>query len=492
MDIAEKIRNALRTFLKIEPPAQTRITLQPPLNYYANAAKNRIWYRGDSAEITQLYAQIDAPPTMFWKASSTRGMEIRKIHTGLPKLIVNTLTDIIVNDYSGAELTEGALQEIWDKTYDSNGGDKLIKRLVRNMLVVGDGAYKVYFDAQTDKEYPIVRFVQGEYVDFERRGGRIHEVVFNTVYEHNRRKFTLREVYGYGYIQYHLYAENGSEVPLQSIPQTEWIDTAGVTFDKNIMLAVPCIYNDSERFEGRGEGVFDGKIDSFDALDESWSQWLDALRAGRAKQYIPECLIPKNPQTGTNMQPNPFDNRYIAVGSDMSEQAQNRIVTEQPGIPYDSYLNTYITALDLCLQGIISPSTLGIDVKKMDNAEAQREKEKTTLYTRGSLVQIVDAAFSALVRAVVCGYQMWHNQPLKIPECSVNFGEYANPSFEAVVETVTKAKQGGIMSLEACIEEMYGDSKNPEWKEAEVARLKAEQGIDGFSEPDISLETGVV
>ena len=44
---------------------------------------------------------------------------------------------------------------------------------------------------------------------------------------------------------------------------------------------------------------------------------------------------------------------------------------DQPSIPHDSYLASYVTALDLCLQGVISPSTLGIDVKKLDNAEAQ-------------------------------------------------------------------------------------------------------------------------
>ena len=33
-------------------------------------------------------------------------------------------------------------------------------------------------------------------------------------------------------------------------------------------------------------------------------------------------------------------------------------------------------------------------------------------------------------------------------EVSVNFGEYANPSFESQVETVSKARQGGLMSVE--------------------------------------------
>ena len=36
------------------------------------------------------------------------------------------------------------------------------------------------------------------------------------------------------------------------------------------------------------------------------------------------------------------------------------------------------------------------------------------------------------------------------------------------------------MSSESCIEELYGDSKNTEWKEQEVARLKAEQGVQNM------------
>ena len=487
MAITDAIRRIIRNFLHIEPAAGSQIRLIQSLDYYTNAGKNRIWYRGDSREIEQLYSQLcRVPKTMFWKAVCTPGLEIRKIHTGLPKLIVDTLTDIVVNDYNGAEFSDDAVnQQIWETIYEKNGRDKLMKKLCRNMLVVGDGAFKISFNKYVDKEYPILSFVNGEYVDFSSTNGRIHEVIFNTEYTHKGRRYTLKEFYGRGYIRYRLETENGSEVPQNAIPQTEWIDPAKpvVLFDENIMLAVPCIYNESVGYEGRGEGVFDSKIDAFDALDEVWSQWLDALRANRTKEYIPDDLLPRNPNTGVVMKPNAFDNRYIAIGMDMSEKAQNRIYTEQPSIPHDSYLSTYITALDLCLQGLISPSTLGIDVKKLDNAEAQREKEKTTLYTRDSIINLIEEVFPELIRAAVCGYQLWHEQEVKIPECTVSFGEYANPSFEAAVDTVSKAKQGGVMSVEASVEELYGDTKDAEWKAEEVRRIKEEQGITGLPEP---------
>ena len=150
---------------------------------------------------------------------------------------------------------------------------------------------------------------------------------------------------------------------------------------------MPLKIYESTKWEGRGGSIFDGKLDSFDAFDEAWSQWMDALRAGRARTYIPESYIPRNPETGELLKASAFDNRFIAGDDNMGEGGKNQILTEQPDIPHESYLASYVTALDLCLQGIISPSTLGIDVKKLDNAEAQREKEKATLYTRNAIVE---------------------------------------------------------------------------------------------------------
>ena len=65
------------------------------------------------------------------------------------------------------------------------------------------------------------------------------------------------------------------------------------------------------------------------------------------------------------------------------------------------------------------------------------------------------------------------------------FGEYANPSFESQVETVGKERQSGITSIEAGIDELYGDSKTDEWKAEEVKRIKNEQGIVEVDEPSM-------
>ena len=131
---------------------------------------------------------------------------------------------------------------------------------------------------------------------------------------------------------------------------------------------------------------------------------------------------------------------------------------------------------------------MGIDVKKLDNAEAQREKEKATLYSRNNIVNQLQKVLPKLVKMTLQAIDTLNNSTTQDIDVDVTFGEYANPSFESQVETVSKAKQGGIMSVEASIDELYGDTKDDDWKQEEVARLKAEQGIEQMTEPELNTE----
>ena len=44
------------------------------------------------------------------------------------------------------------------------------------------------------------------------------------------------------------------------------------------------------------------------------------------------------------------------------------------------------------------------------------------------------------------------------------------------------------MSVEACIDELYGDTKDDDWKKAEVARIKSEQGVVEQDEPAVNAD----
>ena len=46
------------------------------------------------------------------------------------------------------------------------------------------------------------------------------------------------------------------------------------------------------------------------------------------------------------------------------------------------------------------------------------------------------------------------------------------------------------MSIERCVEELYGDTLDEHCKEEEIARLKAEQGIQDMEEPAVNMTVG--
>lgn len=485
-NMAEFVRTKIQNFLQITPAPERSIVLNETITKEIANVIYRAWYKGDPEQLSQLYKQIDTTGTMFWAAKSTKGLEIRKIHIGLPALIIDILVNIVTTDFNGIEITSQNTtvhQDRWEEIAKENKFDKLLKKMLTDAGAVGDGAFKLSYDTELSK-LPIIEWYPSEKVDFVCKRGRIVEVVFHTIYTENKKQYRFSEYYGYGYIKYKLYNEKGEEIPLNSISQTSWINGVGVQFDKSYMWAVPVRFGESS-YEGRGKGLIEGKEGDFDSVDEAWSQWMDALRKGRTKEYIPECFIPVNPETLEKMTPNPFDNSFIQVGSDVKENGSgNKIYTETPEIQHESYLATYVAALDLCLQGLISPSTLGIDMKKLDNADAQREKEKATLYTRQKFIELLENVLPELVKAVLNADSQFNNKVIITNDLSidVNFGEYANPSFESVVETVGKARQYEVMSIEQSVEEMYGDSKTEDWKAKEVQRIKEEKGIVSIPE----------
>lgn len=503
MGLKDKIRKAMRSFLEVEDINELTLRITDALDFEANAIKNRIWYEGDANELLQLYDELRGQRSIdrfkFWGAACTKGMEIQKRHTGLPGLIVDTLADITMADFNGFEFDNDLLGDYWNSIADENSFTDLVEDMIKDFLVIGDGAFKVSIDPEiTDK--PIIEWWPGDKVDVERKRGRIREIVFRSTYTEDHKTYTLFETYGYGYVTYEL-KKGDVVVPIETVPQLESlkpVSFAGGSIDQDgrvvtsgeYMLASFVRWGRSDRYKGRGRSILDRKIDSFDALDEVWSQWMDALRSGRTKEYIPDVLIPRDPNTGALVKPNAFDNRFISTATDISENAKNEIKVDTPTIQHESYIASYVTALDLCLQGIISPSTLGIDVKKMDNAEAQREKEKTTLYTRQKIIAILGKTLPDLVSIALKAYADMTNDTIEDVTATLNFGEYANPSFESQIETVAKGKQGGIMSVEAAVDELYGDTKDEEWKKEEIRRIKDQQGIAQMEDPSVNMSLG--
>lgn len=499
-------KNMIKKWLDIQETSDTTIVVHEPYTYEGNLAKNTVWYRGDASELHQFYTQKDdgIGNTSFWAAKPSKGLTIRKIHTGLPSLIVRTLVKVVINNMDGitvekdkkdekGNIVKSDKQDILNEILKENKFKKLVKKALTKTLYLGDGAFKISMDTSISK-YPIIEFYPSDRVKFVKKRGRYEDIIFITRKIIGSKEYFLEEHYTKDGIYNELVDSEGKKYDIKAfsdLDEIEDVDNPG-----KFLMAIPFMVEESPKWEDRGKSIFDGKEGAFDSFDEVWSQWIEATRTGRMNQYIPENLIPRDPETGTLMKPNSFDNRFIMLESSNKESDKNEIKTTQGEIPADELHQAYITALDLCLQGLVSPSTLGIDSKKLDNAEAQREKEKTTLYTRDEIIDSLQDTLKEVLSTALKVYDisvmtMNESESIDIPdnyEIDVQFGEYANPSFEAQIETVGKAATTNTMSIEAQVEELWGDTKDEKWKKAEVSRIKEEKGIAEMEEPSVSKE----
>lgn len=475
------MKKMIQNWLEIMPAADQTIVIQEKLPRELETLRSQIWYRGDASELHQFFGQLPFNSGSFWSCAPNTN-KVRKIHSGIPAVIVDTLAYIVKSDLDKVKTDS----EEWEEISQSIDFLNLTGKAVADTLVDGDGAFKISVDTSLSP-YPIVEFVGGDMVDFEISRGILAAVIFKTVFTVKSQKFVLHERYGRGFIESRLYDSSGNERPLSAMPELSEIPEI-VKFDGDHIMAVPLKFYDSKKYHGRGKSIFDGgKSDCFDALDEVISQWWDAIRAGRVQKYIPEDMIPMNPENGSLMSVNSFGTEFVTVASVRNENCteQPKIEVIQPEIKYEAFVNSYTNALLMCLQGLVSPATLGIDVGKMSSADAQREKKDVTGNTRNTITTALEKALPELIEAILKTYDnMLGRSPVNY-NSSVDFGEYGAPDFDSRVETVGKAGTYGVMSVETQVEELWGSSKDKEWKEDEVQRIKSEKGLLEASEPSV-------
>ncbi len=470
----------IRNWLNVIPASEQTFTLMQSTTFQTEVLRAKLWYRGDSDELSQFFKQTSrqGEKTAFWESVPVYE-NIRKIHSGLPSIIADTLAYIVTSDLD----TIGVESNDWEEISESVDFKKTVNQAVVDTLVCGDGAFKISVDTDLSP-YPIVEFIGGDRVEYEEKRGILTAVVFNTFYTVKSKRYVLRERYGKGFVESRLFDDNDNERPLETVEELANIPPV-IKFDGNYIMAVPLKFYLSQKYQGRGKSIFDGgKSDCFDALDEVISQWWDALRMGRVKQYIPESMIPRNPDNGTPLSPNKFGNDYITTTPPFSEGVENqRIEVVQPDIKYEAFVSTYTNAMLMCLQGLVSPATLGIDVGKMSSADAQREKKDITGNTRNTITSALEKALPKLIESVLKTYDNMLEREVKAYDVTISFGEYGAPDFDSRVETIGRANTYGVMSVETQVDELWGSSKDDEWKALEVERIKSQKGIESLDEP---------
>ena len=489
MKWGDKLADKIRNWLQINPPyAGHMLPIRGSTTMDEEIIRNRVWYRGDSDELLQLYerdSRTDASSSRFW-AAVPAGRKIRKIHSGLPGMMVDTLVGIVSGDFDGIDFDDVTTASRFEEINRSVHLSDQMTDALTECLITGDGAFKLSWDKALS-EHPIVDFYGADRVEYHYTRNLLTGISFYTNFNGQDQVYQLEEIYSAGSIRYALRNHKGITVPLDTVPELR--DYKNIELPNNLMAAVPLTLFRGGRWPHRGRSLFAGKTDTFDALDEVISQWIDAIRAGRVIKYIPENMIPRDKNTGALQMPDSFGGEYVKVAGTMdAEKSDGKIDLKQPDIRYDAFLASYTATLDMCLQGVLSPATLGIGIAKTASGEAQRERKDITGFTRNTITAVLERALPKLATVILQLDDYISGKSIGTYNPTVSFGEYASPDFASRAKAVQSAAASGAMSIEATVEELWGGSKGDDWIADEIARIKKERGVAEVSEPSAADE----
>lgn len=460
-------------FLNINQTAEQSISLYKNKTEHIMLNANKLWYQGDADLLNQFYSSIPNQELNFWGVVPSLGMEIPKKHTGIPKVIVNIFADMVSKDLNEITFKNDKQKAEWAKIAKFNSFKKLNNKVLKEALAIGDGAIKIIINSKFDE--PIFQFINGTSVDYVYEFGRITEIVFYQYFTKDYKNYRFEEHYGYGYIKNILLDSDVEEVALSTID--ELVDYKSfIKLNNNFIYAVPVfLLGEDAEYPNRGKSLFSGKHDSFDGLDETISLLETAMREGRVKTYIPESLIPRDPETGEPvLHNNSFDNRFIKLSGAMAEgRENNKVDVEQPEINTNEYLEAYQLYLQQICLGIIALCSLGIEDDKINNNSlAAKEKEKVTIVTRNQIIE----TFTEVLKELISKILIIKGINTDEEDINISFNAYQSPCFESRLSAMNTASQYGSMSTRNIVDELYGDDKDETFKTNATLMQMMEKG----------------
>jgi len=473
-----------------------------------------VWYQGDSDELLNFYTvqtniEYNYEPWYsrnkrgyFWSISSTEN-DIKRTHSGQPRNVIDTLVSLIGKPETAAG----------NKNVEIDDSDKTLKAALEEnefwdlytfeqmpmTMVEGWGCYKIDWDKDIS-DYPIIKYYRAKDVEFVYQDKRLKGIIFKDYYTDGKfRNYLITEMRmiekGNLYITKEVFLMNGDDIkPLLAdevarVDELSGIDLDTIKIDNfKKLLAVPCIfYKDVVDNDGYGRSIFAGKIDLFDDLDQCLSQGSNTVRRSTPVEYFNTDFLERDPETMLPKMPHVYDRKFTSfIGGKTIDGVQNTTVpvqVTQPQLQFNEYTTEAQNILLQIISGIMSPATLGIDVAKKDNADAQREKEKITIFTRNVLIRAETRILKNLFNQVLAAVQFMKQGVCTCTDynISIKYSEFADDSWENKLQKLGEAFTKRTISTDMYLDKLYGDTLS----ESERAREKEflEKDMDEATNP---------
>lgn len=258
---------------------------------------------------------------------------------------------------------------------------------------------------------------------------------------------------------------------------------------------MPCKFFYDPLNKNYGRSIFAGKIDLFDDLDQILSQDSQTVRVSTPVEYYPVDVLERN-GNGQPIMPKVYNRQFLKkeTAPNGDGVTDGTIQTTQPQLNFQQYSLDAQDKLGYILTGLLSPATMGIDIAKKDNAEAQREKEKVTIMTRNNIIASETKIIKELMSIALDLQEYIDTGSItqsKEHEIDINFNEFANPSFESEIQILGSAWSNGELSTERYVKMLWDGKLSDEEMAKEIQYLEENKSKDNLMMGDFENENAV-
>lgn len=497
-------------------------------NVMIKYAEHAAWYSGDPESLITHYATY-TKNNLFW---SKRTKEKRvMLHIPIAGDIASASADMIFGEPPSIFIPESqGITNVPDEDKDStvkiaepaavatqNRLDEILIKGHAQSTFFSSGetaafAGGVYMKVDWDKEiadYPFLSVAQPDAAFPTFKFGRfLTEVKFYRLLSNNGGKSLDQKNDSYiRHMEHHLIGKVinklyrgtastlGSEIPLDSLPETEGLQEEVDTLIKDILVRYIPNRLPNRLFRGSplGSSDYSGIETLMDQLDEVYTAWMDDVRKAKGRVVVPEEWITVDRSTGETS----FDlDKSIFAGlpgAGLPGEEQTGLTIVQfaiRAVEFEKTCNDFLQKI-ITLAGY-SPQSFGLGVDgRAESGTALRVRERKSLKTKQKKEALFKGPLEDLCYLLL-EVDSVHFQNTDIDlkyRPVVEFADSIVESLEEIATAVQKISAAGAASKETIVKYLH-----PEWSDeqvtSEVERIKDEDSIevqDPFAE---DIETG--
>lgn len=486
--------------------------IRSPYIYQFNLARNMALLSNDPAVIRYFY-QIDAPKFMKdqWLQMETADKFLAQYrpgqafaYFGLCPMIVQAKVNLLASTGFECQSDDKEIDAVLNKWKDQAKLEQKFAEGVYWESGIGDFAYRLSYNPKVSDE-PIITVIEPQHLEINYSGGQIKSYIIKEVSSEDSN-YELHEIWykntdGEVVVEYRFYYDEKYVDPNDKA----LFDQCRLQFDSEIDLSTKVLpfkdfmiifkknSNSSQLYRGeRGVPDIQGLDTIEDALTETASDLIDAIRKGGVKEYVSDELVPQD-EKGNDLKLDHFNKTVIITrGSSNPENPKALWNVVQGDIKWEAYIQTMQTLISTGINKAgLSPTTLGLTGLESINssAESQESRERTSLRRRELDLKDWELTLKELLnkylqmRDYINGKEILDYSSL----IKIHFNNYVTPTVENITEVLANQVASGLKSRRHAIKEL-NDGYTDEDSEKEFLDIMTEQGKPVLQGEDVPVQ----